>query len=59
MNLYARRTFEANEEKKAKRFCYRHKGFCKYTQCMDAAGHVRMVYLVEYIPNEKKAKKGN
>ena len=59
MNLYARRTFEENEEKKAKNFCYKHRGTWKYTQAMDAAGHVRMVYQVEYIPQEKKAKTGN
>ena len=56
MNIYARRTFEENEEQKAKRFCYRVKGFWKYTQSLDAAGNVRGVYVVEYIPREKNKK---
>lgn len=58
MNPYKRRIFEANEEQKAKRFCYRHKGFWQYTQVMDDSGHVRGAFVVEYIPEEKKAKTG-
>ena len=52
MQPYTRRTFEANEEQKAKRFCYRVKGSWKYTQSMDSAGNVRGVYVVEYIKHD-------
>jgi len=50
MQIYKRRTFEASEEQKAKRFCYRVKGTWKYTQALDETGKARGVYLVEYIP---------
>ena len=56
MNIYARRTFEANEEKKAKNFCYKHRGTWKYTQSMDSTGKVRGVFVVEYIPENKPKK---
>lgn len=56
MQIYKRRIFEANEEQKARRFGYRVKGTCKYTQSLNEAGQVRGVYVVEYIPNEKPQK---
>lgn len=56
MQIYTRRTFEANEEQKAKRFCYRVKGLMKYTQSLDDSGNVRGVYIVEYIPKQRTAK---
>ena len=50
MQIYNRRIFEANEESKAKRFCYRVKGACRFTQNQDSNGNIKNVYVVEYIP---------
>ena len=52
MQIYARRTFESNEEQKARRFGYRVKGTCRYTQAIDESGQARGVYIVEYITRE-------
>lgn len=51
--IYKRRLFGADEEKKAKRFSYRVKGTCSYSQYLDANGNVKTGYFVEYIPKEK------
>ena len=54
MQLYTRRTFEANEEQKARRFGYRVKGICTFSQYLDENGNLKSGYCVEYIPREPK-----
>ena len=48
MKIYEEKIFD--DERKAKRFSYRHKGTVKYQQSLNLeTGEIKMVYRIEYI----------
>lgn len=55
MQLYKRETFAENQRKEALLFARKVKSRPKFTQALQSDGTVRLVYVVEYIPQEAES----